>query len=38
VLAVATGSLTVEELRSYRPDWVVEDLRRVNAVEMCGTG
>jgi phosphoglycolate phosphatase-like HAD superfamily hydrolase len=30
VLAVATGSFTVEELQEHRPDWVVENLSQIN--------
>jgi phosphoglycolate phosphatase-like HAD superfamily hydrolase len=35
-LAVATGSFTVEELRSHQPDWAVEDLRPIKAAEVAG--
>jgi phosphoglycolate phosphatase-like HAD superfamily hydrolase len=35
VLAVATGGATLEELIRNRPDWAVEDLRRVTAAEVC---
>jgi phosphoglycolate phosphatase-like HAD superfamily hydrolase len=30
VLAVATGSFTVSQLRGHGPDWVVEDLTKIN--------
>jgi phosphoglycolate phosphatase len=33
VLAVGTGGATLEELKSHRPDWTVEDLTRVTAKE-----
>ena len=35
VLAVATGGHTVEELRVCQPDWVVEDLTKIRAEEVC---
>lgn len=35
VLAVATGGATLEELKSHEPDWVVENLTRVSAREIC---
>jgi len=35
VLAVATGGASSEYLRAHKPDWVVEDLRKVNAAEIC---
>jgi phosphoglycolate phosphatase-like HAD superfamily hydrolase len=35
VLAVATGGATLEYLKAHRPDWVVEDLQRVSAAEVC---
>jgi len=35
VLAVATGGATAEYLKAHRPDWVVEDLQRVSAAEVC---
>jgi len=31
VLAVATGGVTLEQLREHQPDWAVEDLRAVQA-------
>ena len=34
VLAVATGSYGVEELKSYAPEWAVGDLREVTAAEI----
>ena len=36
VLAVATGGATLEELKQHKPDWAVEDLRRVTVHEVCG--
>lgn len=36
VLAVATGGCPAAELDSHKPDWLVEDLRRVSAAEVCG--
>jgi phosphoglycolate phosphatase len=35
VLAVATGSASFEYLKAHRPDWVVENLERVTAGEIC---
>lgn len=35
VLAVATGGATFEYLQAHRPDWVVEDLQRISAAEVC---
>jgi len=35
-LAVATGGSTRAQLREQQPDWLVEDLRRVSAREVCG--
>jgi phosphoglycolate phosphatase-like HAD superfamily hydrolase len=35
VLAVATGNFSVEELKSFNPDWAVEDLSRIPAGEIC---
>jgi phosphoglycolate phosphatase-like HAD superfamily hydrolase len=35
VLAVATGGATLEYLKAHQPDWVVEDLQRVSAAEIC---
>jgi phosphoglycolate phosphatase-like HAD superfamily hydrolase len=35
VLAVATGGATLEELKKHKPDWAVEDLTRVTALEIC---
>jgi phosphoglycolate phosphatase len=35
VLAVATGGARIEELFRHQPDWAVEDLRRINALEVC---
>jgi phosphoglycolate phosphatase-like HAD superfamily hydrolase len=29
VLAVATGSFSVQQLQEHRPDWVVEDLSKI---------
>ncbi len=36
VLAVATGGSTLEQLQTHQPDWVVSDLSRVTAAEVCG--
>ena len=36
VLAVATGCSTRAQLQEHQPDWLVEDLREVNAREVCG--
>jgi phosphoglycolate phosphatase len=36
VLAVATGSHSLEELKQHGPDWAVADLTRVKASEVCG--
>jgi len=39
VLAVATGGADLETLREHKPDWVVQDLRELNASVVCnGTG
>jgi phosphoglycolate phosphatase-like HAD superfamily hydrolase len=35
VLAVATGGAKLDELKRHQPDWVVEDLTRVSAREVC---
>ena len=35
VLAVATGGATVAQLREHQPDWLVDDLRKVSAEEVC---
>ena len=37
VLAVATGSHPLDELRSHKPDWAVKDLTCVTADELCGS-
>lgn len=34
-LAVATGGIAAEELAASGPDWLVEDLREISAVEVC---
>jgi len=34
VLAVATGGATIDELRARKPDWLVPDLKSVNAEEL----
>jgi phosphoglycolate phosphatase len=34
VLAVATGGAKLAELEEYKPDWAVEDLTRMSALEM----
>ena len=36
VLAVATGGSTPSQLQDYRPNWLVEDLGEVSALELCG--
>ena len=36
VVAVATGSFTVEELRQHKPDWAVPDLSHVSVAEVLG--
>jgi phosphoglycolate phosphatase-like HAD superfamily hydrolase len=36
VLAVATGGASFEYLKAHRPDWVVENLERLTAEELCG--
>ena len=38
VLAVATGGATLDELKKHRPDWAVEDLRKITAREVVGRG
>jgi len=35
VLAVATGGARHHELEAHQPDWVVEDLRKLRAEEIC---
>jgi phosphoglycolate phosphatase-like HAD superfamily hydrolase len=35
VLAVATGGSKLEELQPHKPDWLVADLRGLQAVELC---
>jgi phosphoglycolate phosphatase len=37
VLAVATGGATLEELKNHQPDWAVEDLRKISAMELLGS-
>ena len=34
-LAVATGGHTIDELRQHSPTWVLEDLQRASAREIC---
>lgn len=34
-LAVATGGAKLDELRKHQPDWMVEDLTRISAGEIC---
>jgi phosphoglycolate phosphatase len=34
VLAVATGGARYHELEAHKPDWVVEDLRELEAAEI----
>jgi len=36
VLAVATGGSTLEELRPHAPHWLVENLTKISAREVCG--
>jgi phosphoglycolate phosphatase len=36
VLAVGTGSFSVAQLQDYQPDWAVEDLAAISAVEVLG--
>jgi phosphoglycolate phosphatase-like HAD superfamily hydrolase len=36
MLAVATGSYTLDELKLHQPDWAVENLTRVRAGKVCG--
>jgi len=36
VLAVATGTPTLAQLRSHAPDWAVDDLEKIGAEEICG--
>jgi phosphoglycolate phosphatase len=38
VLAVATGGATLDELKSRKPDWAVENLSRVSAKEIVSAG
>jgi phosphoglycolate phosphatase-like HAD superfamily hydrolase len=35
MLAVATGGASLEKLKAHQPDWLVEDLRKVSAKEVC---
>ena len=37
VLAVATGTVPIEDLQSYKPDWAVKDLTQVKAGEIVKT-
>lgn len=37
-LAVATGGATLEELRTYAPDWAVPNLTTLNATKLCRNG
>ena len=34
VLAVATGGITMEELRAHKPDWLVPDLTKISVEEL----
>jgi len=34
-LAVATGNFTTAELAQHQPDWVVDDLTRISALDLC---
>jgi phosphoglycolate phosphatase-like HAD superfamily hydrolase len=36
VLAVATGSYTVEELQAFKPDWAVRNLSEISVTEVLG--
>ena len=36
VLAVATGTYPVEELKSHHPDWAVEDLTKISVNAIAG--
>jgi phosphoglycolate phosphatase-like HAD superfamily hydrolase len=36
VLAVATGTFTIHQLRAHTPNWALEDLRQVVLEEVCG--
>jgi len=36
VLAVATGGSTLDELKPHSPDWLVENLTKISAREVCG--
>ena len=35
VLAVGTGGTTLAQLQEHKPDWLVEDLQKVSAEEIC---
>jgi len=35
MLAVATGAYYLPELQGHSPTWAVEDLRKINAKELC---
>ena len=35
VLAVATGGAPFKELLQHQPDWAVEDLSKIKALEVC---
>jgi len=36
ILAVGTGTFSVEELSAHQPDWAVPDLREISAAKICG--
>lgn len=35
ILAVATGGSPLKELKNHQPDWLVEDLRKIDAAAVC---
>jgi phosphoglycolate phosphatase-like HAD superfamily hydrolase len=35
VLAVATGTNSIAELKSNRPDWAIENLGAIRATDLC---
>ena len=38
VLAVATGNHSIAELQAHGPDWLVEDLTKISAQDICRGG
>jgi phosphoglycolate phosphatase len=36
VLAVGTGGVSVDELRTHQPDWAVTDMREIDLCRICG--